>query len=101
MLAETKRQGSEDEVSKGKTCLTPGCGKQAKWKCLCHACYGQAKRLIDSEETSWEELADLNLACPPSQLFRMAFRLAKAAQGDKALRIAAANDATESRLLGG
>mgnify|MGYP001593750961 CR=1 FL=1 len=42
-------------------CITPNCGKERKWKGLCNGCYGQAKKLIDSKETDWEELYLLGL----------------------------------------
>ncbi len=64
---------NKDKVSIGKKCFTPDCGEDAHWKCLCKSCYGQAKKLIDAEETTWEELCDLGLAMLPAQRFRQEF----------------------------
>ena len=54
-------------------CITPKCGKERKWKGLCPSCYGQAKRLIDDEKTSWEELEAMGLVLLDSKPFYAAF----------------------------
>lgn len=55
-------------------CLTPGCNTDSRWRGLCSRCYGQAKRLIEKGETTWEELMGLGLAKPNvDQLFTTAF----------------------------
>lgn len=59
-----------DDISKDKTCLTPECGKPARWKGLCQACYGCAKTMIDREEVTWEELEAVGLAILPKNLLR-------------------------------
>lgn len=58
-------------------CLISGCDKEARWKGLCSACYGQAKQLIDATETTWEELAALGLAIIPDKPFVAAFKAAR------------------------
>ena len=56
-----------------KNCMTQECDKKAEWKGLCRSCYGQARKLIDDEKTSWEELAQMGMceldAKPFTQLF--------------------------------
>jgi len=59
-----------EEVSK---CITPNCGKDARWKGLCQTCYGAAKRLIEEGKTTWPELQDLGLAIIPNELIRAEF----------------------------
>ncbi len=70
----------DDEVSRGRTCLTPECGKDARWKGLCTACYGSAKQLIDDNETTWDELHELGLAIVPRARLATEFRKRKAAK---------------------
>lgn len=62
-----------DVLSEGKICLTPECGKAARWKGLCTSCYGCAKNLIDLGETTWEELSELDLALLPKNLLKKEF----------------------------
>lgn len=59
-----------DNVSAGKLCLVPDCGKAAKWKGLCQTCYGCAKAMIERNETTWEALEVLGLAVLPKNLLR-------------------------------
>lgn len=61
---------NSDEVSKGKTCMTPLCGKPAKWKMICQQCYGQAKELMEEEKLSWDDLTDMGLCITPTRKFR-------------------------------
>lgn len=63
-------------------CKTAGCGKEKKWKGLCQSCYGQAKRLIEDNKTTWEELAKLGLIEQDFKPFYAAFEKAKATQID-------------------
>lgn len=44
------------------TCLTPDCKNSKAFKGLCSSCYKSAKRLVDSEQTTWEALAEMGLA---------------------------------------
>lgn len=58
-------------------CLTPDCKEDRRWKGLCSSCYGQAKRLIETEETTWDELEKLGLAELPGKAFTKAFKRRK------------------------
>lgn len=58
-------------------CMTPNCGKKRKWKGICPSCYGQAKRLIDEEKTTWEELEQMGLVLLDSKPFYAAFKQKK------------------------
>lgn len=58
-------------------CITPECGKERKWKGLCQSCYGVAKSLIEKNETTWQELADLGLVIEDVKPFAAAFRKKK------------------------
>lgn len=44
-------------------CLMPDCSNApgADLKGLCTKCYPQAKKLVDKEETTWEQLAELGM----------------------------------------
>jgi hypothetical protein len=78
------RQFSQnDEVSEGTTCVTPNCNKPAKWKGLCSACYGAAKKLIDDEQTSWDELIEMGMAIDKTSLFRNEFKRRKQGTEEK------------------
>ncbi len=57
-------------------CLTPECKGAAKWKGLCTSCYSTAKKMVENGETSWGDLASMNLAQLDSSgdKFRDAFR---------------------------
>ena len=54
-------------------CVTEGCGKERQWKGLCRSCYGQARRLIDENQTTWDELAIMGLIVPDDKPFKAAF----------------------------
>lgn len=55
-------------------CITTDCSADARWRGLCSRCYGQAKRLIEKGETTWDELVGMGLAKPNvDQLFTAAF----------------------------
>lgn len=60
-------------------CMTEKCDKEAQWKGLCRSCYGQARQLIDSGETTWEELGNMGLVQLAEKPFKEAFRARKAA----------------------
>lgn len=66
---------------KAPMCIIDKCEKEARWKGLCSACYGQAKQLIDAQETTWEELGLLGLAIIPDKPFVAAFKAARAKAG--------------------
>lgn len=66
-----------NETETAIPCLIAKCDKEARWKGLCSACYGQAKQLIDAGETTWEELAALGLAVVPDKPFVVAFKAAR------------------------
>lgn len=65
------------EENQNEKCVIPKCDKEARWKGLCSACYGQAKQLIDAQETTWEELGALGLAVIPDKPFVAAFKAAR------------------------
>ena len=75
-MAEGKRDNT-DAVSKGKKCMSPECEAPARWKGLCPTCYAQARRLIEDEKTTWEELYDMRLVRLPGTKFLDAFKDAK------------------------
>lgn len=62
-----------DEQKSPIQCLTEGCGKERKWKGLCRSCYGQALRLIEDKQTTWNELADMGLVLIEDKPFKAAF----------------------------
>lgn len=64
-------------------CMTPNCGKERKWKGVCASCYGQAKRLIDEEKTTWEELEQMGLVLLDSKPFYAAFKQKKSLLDNK------------------
>ncbi len=45
-------------------CLVPKCGRMAKSRGLCGACYQAAKTLVDSGKTTWEELEERKRVLP-------------------------------------
>lgn len=57
-----KRKGQRAAPAK---CLA-GDGKRAHARGLCNACYVEAKRRVESGETTWEELEKAGLARPTS-----------------------------------
>lgn len=59
------------------SCVTEGCGKERKWKGLCSSCYGQARHLIDSNRTTWDELEELKLIIPDDKPFILQFKRVK------------------------
>ena len=61
-------------------CITPDCGKPAKWKGICGSCYGVANQLITEGKTTWDELAALGLAIIPDKPFMKAFKQKKVQQ---------------------
>lgn len=58
-------------------CIISNCGKPRKWKGLCSKCYGEAKQLIDAQQTTWEELNTMGLCTIPATPFETAFKEAK------------------------
>lgn len=67
----------QPETTEPVPCVIKVCGKDSRWKGLCSACYGQAKQLIDANETTWEELGLLGLAVIPDKPFVAAFKAAR------------------------
>jgi hypothetical protein len=49
-------------------CLTPKCDHIAAADCrgLCLKCYSAAKKLVESNRTTWEDLENMNLVRPKS-----------------------------------
>ncbi len=74
---------SEVETKVSDLCLVPGCEKPRRWKGICQSCYGQAKRLIDSGKTTWEELQEMGLAELEGTPLLQAFNAIKKAQQKK------------------
>lgn len=66
------------ESCQAPKCLTEGCHTKAQWKGLCASCYGVAKKLINANKTTWEELVTLGLAQVEIKPFEAAFNKAKA-----------------------
>lgn len=64
-------------IAQDLPCITHNCGKKRKWKGLCSSCYGQAKRLIDDNKTTWEELEQMGLVLLDSKPFYAAFKQKK------------------------
>lgn len=58
------------------SCCIDSCTNIAQWKGLCSRCYGEAKHVINSGQTSWQELFDLGLAINDAP-FAIAFKRAK------------------------
>jgi hypothetical protein len=59
MSVEVKVEGTAIPI-----CMVSGCGRPqvASWKRgICGKCYHQAKKLIESNTTTWEELASMGL----------------------------------------
>lgn len=54
-------------------CMTAECGKPRQWKGLCRSCYAQALRIIDQQETTWEELQEMGLCDLDHKPFTAAF----------------------------
>ena len=75
-MADEKKDNT-DAVSKGKTCLSPECEAPARWKGICATCYAQARKLIEDEKTTWEDLYDMGLVRLPGTKFLDAFKAAK------------------------
>lgn len=53
--------------------MVPACPEKAKWKGLCGKCYHQAKTLVEQEKTTWEELAEMDLAYLEEKRLLIAF----------------------------
>lgn len=75
------------ELEEKSRCITEGCGKERLWndkirdaKGLCPSCYGQARRLIDSGEASWDSLEAMGLVIQDDTPFMAAFKRKRAAQ---------------------
>ena len=64
---------SDKQEHPSKQCMTEGCGKDQKWKGLCRSCYGQALRLIEEQQTTWDELATMGLVRIEDKPFKAAF----------------------------
>lgn len=63
----------------GMKCLIEGChnGVAENMRGLCMKCYSDAKGLVDSGKTSWEDLEQMGLAFQPISKFRAAFNKKK------------------------
>lgn len=63
-----------------EVCLTPNCralaANQATFRGLCLQCYGQAKKMVEAGETTWEQLEEMGLAGAGSK-FKQAFNNAR------------------------
>lgn len=75
-------------MSQQAQCMTPNCGNKPKARGLCHVCYMMAHKLVTSETTTWEQLAELGLCLSAvrkvrQQRFRSAFEeaIAKSPKG--------------------
>lgn len=42
-------------------CMVPDCTEKARWKGICGKCYHQARELVHTNKTTWEELAEMGL----------------------------------------
>lgn len=62
-------------------CLAPGCeakaGNPRDYKGLCVKCYSAAKRMVESGESTWEELQRMSLAKLEETPFEQAFKSVK------------------------
>lgn len=45
-------------------CHTEGCEKRRMWRGLCRSCYGQAKKIMEKDEVTWEDLEAMGLTLP-------------------------------------
>ena len=59
-------------------CMTEGCDNPREWKGLCRSCHGVAKRFVDEEKTTWDELAEMGLCLAEGKPFKVAFLKKKA-----------------------
>lgn len=66
-------------------CMTEGCDRKAQYNGICSSCYGQAKKLIDEEETTWEELEAMGMVKGKSKPFTLLFRKKKLAEKEAQL----------------
>lgn len=66
-----------------KLCVIKGCNRPeaATKRGLCLICYGQAKRKVESGETTWDRLVELGLVEPEENPFNSAY---EKAMGDEA-----------------
>jgi len=64
------------EIDEQLQCMTDSCTCPMRWKGLCSHCYGQAKTLIEANQTTWDELYNLGLALD-ERPFMIAYHLAK------------------------
>ncbi len=56
-----------------KACITPGCGKPQKYKGICPSCYGVARKLIDANKTTWDQLCELGMVETEKKPFEVVF----------------------------
>ena len=57
-----KNKTSKTTVIKSEQCLVPGCVKPKSVRGMCNYCYQTAKRNIQRNNTTWEELMEAGLA---------------------------------------
>ena len=68
-----------------KKCLTPDCEKIPAWRGLCNDCHKEAKHLVESKATTWEQLGQMGLALVPGTTvskFSKAFKAKTSELGD-------------------
>lgn len=69
-----------------KPCLIKDCetkpAEKRRWKGLCPACYGCAKKVMKEEGLSWKELAAFGLAELDEKPFYRAFKEARKKAGE-------------------
>lgn len=69
-------------AAKKDQCKTPGCTRQAYSRGVCNPCFCMARKLVDSGNTTFDELERLGLVEAKrnsASAFRLAFEKAKAA----------------------
>jgi len=50
----------------GKSCVVPGCSREATSRGLCGSCYLAASKLVKQGRTTWEALQARGLALAPT-----------------------------------
>lgn len=52
---------SVDHKPEQANCFTEGCTLKAKWNGLCPSCYGQAKKIMESDKLEWSDLEEMGM----------------------------------------